>query len=356
MTQLKSFRTSHSSELIQEKETQALVSAEISLPTASRINLGLEGNKKSLRVDDKVFSSRAKYPFLGSSVTFSPDDLMLVKGGPEQRRLLMDELLVGIDPEKAILISRYQKVLKQRNSLLKSVRETGRGRDQLASWTIALIEAAIPLIEARIQLVRSLNLKLPKVYQQIFNTAEQLSVEYAHRLGSDIMSSSEIEAQLVHKLSMYAEAEIASGYTLVGPHKDDLEFRLNGMDVRTFGSQGQTRGLVIVLKIAQLELAREMRGNSPILLLDDIISELDDFRVDALVRYLAHYPGQLFVTTAEMKKVESLHLQFSDFKVIPLSNQLSHEAVLEQEAPIRSQLSHDAFARSEEHLFSTETV
>jgi len=334
-TNLRSFKTSSSSELIRKGETQSLVSVQLEKPTASKITVGLEGNRKSVRVDEKAIASRARYPFLGGSLSFSPDDLMLIKGSPENRRDFLDSFSISLNPQYDSVLQKYSKVLKQRNALLKSIKEGKAFFEELPLWTESLIEAAIPIYQERYRAVALLNQNLPDVYRQLFHTTEKIRFQYGHRFASDISEErSQIENQLIEKLNQVAVGETATGYTLVGPHKDDLEIFIDDLDCRTYGSQAQTRGLVIALKVTQLELSRHHRSWSPLLLLDDIISEFDDHRVHSLVDYLSQYPGQLFVTTAEINKVKALHSQFSAFKVIDLSPK-SHQDlrfVLEEQA------------------------
>ncbi len=314
LTNLKSFRTHKNSEIISNEKNQASVTADLLSPTRSRVLVGFDGTKRIIKVDNQEVKSQSKHPFLGGSVTFSPDDLSLIKGSPDQRRNFIDDLGVQLDPTYSKILQRFDQVLKQRNKLLKSIKNGHFSFEEYALWTEKFVEAATPVYELRIQFVKTLNEILPEIYQRIFGTSENVSTTYQHGLLSDDFTS---EA-LYEKINQLGEAERALGYSLVGPHRDDLEFRINGLEAKACASQGQIRGLVIALKVSQLELTRAFRNWSPLLLLDDIISELDDTRVRNLVDYLSVYPGQLFVTTAEVDKVKALHRQFSGFKVIDL--------------------------------------
>lgn len=317
-TSLHSFRTSKIGEVIQEGQKQASITVDLERPVVSRILVGLEEGKRQLKVDEKVIT-KSKFPYLGGSVSFGPDDLSLVKGGPESRRFFLDDLGVSIDPSFAKTVQRFERVLKQRNKILKLMKAGENRTDELSVWTHEFVEAAAPLYEGRMHFINILNQSLPSLYAELFAITEKLSASYTHSL----LSEDHIRESLIEKLNQLSEAERAVGHGLVGPHRDDLVFRINGMDARTFASQGQIRGIVIALKVAQLELTRAYRTWSPLLLLDDIISELDDHRMKALVNYLSNYPGQLFVTTAEVNKVKALHTQFSGFKVIDLGEQKS---------------------------------
>lgn len=318
-TNLKSFRTSHSLELISFGESEGLISVEIEYPTHSKISVGFQEKRRSILVDEKKVSSKSKFPFLGSSVSFSPDDLILIKGSPEGRRNYLDDLSLCLDPQFERVLEKYERTLQQRNRLLKRIKEGLAGFEELPLWTETLIESAIPIYLRRQTLIQKLNSELNKIYQELFRTSERISIKYDHRFPRDFTDSEQdVENLMIDKLNALSDGERASGHSLVGPHKDDFEIFIDQMESRTFASQGQTRGLVIALKVAQIELSRAMRNFSPILLLDDIISELDDRRVHALVHYLSRYPGQMFVTTAEMNKVKNLHEDFSNFKVIDL--------------------------------------
>ena len=323
-TNLKSFRTHQLKELIKSDETEAMISAQFELPTVSKVQIAFQGSRRMIRIDEKAISTRSKFPFLGGSISFSPDDLLLIKASPDGRRDFLDELAVSQDPEFILALQKFEKSLKQRNAVLKLIKNSEAGEDQLEIWTENFISSAIPIYRERLKIVQKLNSELSTTYQQVFNVHEKIVINYLHRFEERLTDDAQsVEDLLRKKLLIYREIEKASGHSLVGPHKDDFDIAIDGMSARSFGSQGQTRGLVIALKILQLELTREKRQMSPILLLDDIISELDDLRVQALIRYLAHYPGQMFVTTAEINKVKALHSEFSNFKVIDMKEHIS---------------------------------
>jgi DNA replication and repair protein RecF len=317
LTSLTSFRTHKLPELVRSGETQASATGELVDPTRSRVVVGLSGNKKLIKVDNQEVTSKAKYPFLGSSVSFSPDDLYLIKGEPERRRIFLDELGISLEPGFSKILFRFDQVLKQRNKLLKSIKSGQFLYEEYSLWTEKFIEAAVPVYESRLRFTQLVNEILPIVFRSLFRTSEEVSIAYQTSLNLDLP----IAEALLQKINQLSEAERAIGYSLVGPHRDDFSIQIQGMSARNFASQGQIRGIVIALKVAQLELNRKIRTWSPILLLDDIISELDDSRVKALIDFLSSYTGQLFVTTAEVDKVKTLHRQFSGFKVIDLNGQ-----------------------------------
>lgn len=291
------------------------VTAVLSKPTHTRVLIGVENGRRVIRVDDKKLQSPAKYPLRGMSVSFVPDDLYLLKGGPEARRDFFDQLAMSLDPTAEAAFKQFHKCLKQRNFLLKRIKEGQRSDRELELWTLQYIESSMRIYDIRRKTISQMAEILRLVYQSLFQLSESVDLSYQHGFEREDFQKEELELRIARRI----EAEKATGYSLVGPHRDDIEFLLSEFSVRTYASQGQTRSLVIALKIAQLELIRGTRNIHPLLLLDDIISELDEQRVQALIGYLANYEGQLFVTTAEAHKLRRLHEQFSSFKLIELS-------------------------------------
>jgi DNA replication and repair protein RecF len=320
LLQLKSFRTSSSQDFIKVGRSEASIQAITSEPTFNQILISLEGRKKSIRVDDKKVFSRSKYDFLGSAISFVPDDLYLIKGGPESRRTFFDDFCVSVASANDLVFQQFQKILKQRNKLIKEIRDGRAGLQHLSLWTDQFIEISLKVYTLRSEHIEKCSKILPQIYEELFGVKEDLRIEYLTGFENHPPSFDEM-AQRIGRLG---QVEIAAGYSLVGPHRDDYAFYLQNKEVRAFGSQGQIRGIVIALKVAQMELASQTRLGPPILLLDDIISELDEGRILSLVHYLARYQGQLFVTTAEIAKLKTLHQRFSSFKLIEL-----------QEAPLK---------------------
>ncbi|TVQ79178.1 MAG: DNA replication and repair protein RecF [Bradymonadales bacterium] len=315
ISQLRSFRSHRLDELVKRGQSQMAVTAVLSKPTHTRVLIGVENGRRVIRVDDKKLQSPAKYPLRGMSVSFVPDDLYLLKGGPEARRDFFDQLAMSLDPTAEAAFKQFHKCLKQRNFLLKRIKEGQRSDRELELWTLQYIESSMRIYDIRRKTISQMAEILRLVYQSLFQLSESVDLSYQHGFEREDFQKEELELRIARRI----EAEKATGYSLVGPHRDDIEFLLSEFSVRTYASQGQTRSLVIALKIAQLELIRGTRNIHPLLLLDDIISELDEQRVQALIGYLANYEGQLFVTTAEAHKLRRLHEQFSSFKLIELS-------------------------------------
>ncbi len=309
VTQLKSFRTSKLSDLILHGKQEASVSCELIKPFPTKILFGFDQKKKNLQIDSKPISSRSKYEFLGTSVSFSPDDLSLIKGGPELRRSFIDDLVINLDPNTATQYGQFEKALTQRNRLLRQIRDGEGDASNLDLWNEIFVREAVNIYSLREQVLVRLNKVLGSIYERLFGSNEQIQILYQHQFENKIPTSGEF----LERISRRREAEMAVGYSLIGPHRDDLDIQINGLSSRSFASQGQCRSLVIALKVAQLELTKEAQKMAPLLLLDDIISELDDERVHSLLSYLSSYPGQMFLTTVEQTKIEKLSQNFADF-------------------------------------------
>ncbi len=323
-THWQSFRTFKFQELIQEGKTEASVTVDLLNPERARIVFGMDSSRRQVLIDGKLVGSKSKYPFLGGSVSFCPDDLYMIKGGPDLRRQFLNELGWSINPGFSKTLQNFERVLKQRNKLLKSIKDGSFSFEEYSIWTEKFIEAAIPVYEYRFELVKLLNQHLPSMYRQLFGTErEDVSVVYDHGLPTDQF----IAEALLQKMNQLGIAERAVGYSLVGPHRDDLVLKIGDLDARSYASQGQIRGLVIALKVVQLELTKTHREWQPLLLLDDIISELDERRVESLMGHLAAYAGQLFLTTAEVSKIKAFQGQFAEMKVIDIGSRPSQNHI-----------------------------
>jgi DNA replication and repair protein RecF len=238
---------------------------------------------------------------------FSPDDLALVKGGPQSRREYLDDLLVALHPRHDATISEVERVLKQRNALLKSAfgsqggsggRAGRSGREipedvvvTLDVWDAKLAAAGEDLVRARASLADALGPGAVETYRR-------LSVGVAHR-GRDAVSLTyrkSWEGTLLDALQRSRSEDLRRGVTSVGPHRDELDLAVGGLPARTHCSQGEQRSLALTLRLAGHQLVTDRIGSSPILLLDDVFSELDQVRSEALLTCLPF--GQALVTTA----------------------------------------------------------
>ena len=223
-------------------------------------------------------------------VLFEPNHLQLITRGPDQRRQWLDELLERTTPGFKILSSRYYRALAQRNHLLK--RGPAHGASQLFVWDVRLGELGAQIAVARADFIKQINTKLSRSYSQIAQKKSTAKVEYASQFPPDNYAS-----RLVSKLGATATTDFERGFTGHGPHREDILFYLNKQPLLAAASRGETRSLLLVLKILELEQIEKARAQRPIFLLDDVFSELDDSRRKALVEHLSGY--QTIITTTD---------------------------------------------------------
>lgn len=298
LSTLKSARARRDRDLILNDETIAQIHATLKRfdnPVDLAIALRSNG-RRTVTVNNET--CRRQVDFLGilNVVQFSSLDLDLVRGGPDGRRTWLDTLLIQLEPIYADLLAKYSKVLKQRNALLKEMRTRDGGeRPDPAQFDseLALWDAQLAAIGARVTLRRSRAIdRLAPVAETwhgaISGRTEALQMRYAPNV--EAMSDPEVRDDLdrgkqafLDKIQEKAIAEHYQGTTLVGPHRDEIEFNLNDLPVRQFGSQGQQRTLVLALKLAELKLIEEVVGEPPVLLLDDVLAELDPKRQNQLL-------------------------------------------------------------------------
>ncbi len=226
------------------------------------------------------------------AVVFSPDDLFLVKGAPSLRRRYLDLTILQADATYLASLQHYGRALKQRNSLLE---QRGPSLDaQLSVWDQSLSQSGATLTKKRAEVSKKLSAFAGKALQDLTGGEEVLEVQYEPSLKMG-ESEGEIQGNFLEALRNTRRAELARGSTLVGPHRDDLSLRLNGAALRKFGSQGQQRTGALALKLAQLSLLTEECGETPLILFDDVMAELDEKRQAFFLNRL-QAGGQAFLT------------------------------------------------------------
>jgi len=227
-------------------------------------------------------------------VFFSPDELKLVKDAPEDRRKFMDTDISQFNKTYFYSLLRYNKILDQRNKLLKEKYDSKTIEQTLPIWDTQLANEGAKLIKFRIEFIERLKKYVKNAHSYITNEKEDLQLEYAGIVGA---TEQEIRQKLMAELEKVREKDLRLGYTNVGPHRDDIKFLVNNIDIRNFGSQGQHRTVALSLKLAELEIFKEETGEYPILLLDDVLSELDQDRQQRLLAKVQQI--QTFITTTQ---------------------------------------------------------
>ncbi len=251
------------------------------------IALNIEGERARRTIEVDGARKRAfDLPGRFRVTLFWPDDLGLVKGSPELRRRFLNQMLVQVEPGYARMLASLRRVLEQRNSLLKRIAGGEGGEDMLEAWNAELLKVGREIVDARSRAVTELRPAAARCHAQI-SSGERLEIEYE--------GPPDNFAEAVNKS---LGEDLRRGSTSVGPHRDDLAIRLDGEDARAYASQGQQRTAVVSLKLAEAALIERRTRERPVLLLDDVLSELDGERREALLREVGS-GGQVIITSVE---------------------------------------------------------
>jgi DNA replication and repair protein RecF len=297
----RSFRGVSDAMLVRAGASEAIVRAEVTTnerPQLFEAEIRVAGRNRILCNRQTVTRARDLHGLLRVTV-FAPDDLSLVKGGPSERREFLDELLAMLAARYDAARSDFERVLKQRNALLRS-----GVRDQDARFTLdvfdeQLVQAGAELTRGRLRLLERLVPAVVDAYASLALDERPVTAAYMSETSPTPLTSADADAVdglLRDALERRRRAEIDRGLTLVGPHRDELHLTIDGLDARAQASQGEQRTLALALRLAGHLVVRELVGAAPVLLLDDVFSELDAQRAAALVRHLP--PGQTLLTTA----------------------------------------------------------
>ena len=237
-------------------------------------------------------------------VLFAPEEMLLVVGSPSLRRAALDALATARFPAYADDLATFGRTLQQRNSLLRAIRDETAGRDQLRFWDTAFLDTGGRVVEARLALLEALTGPLAAAHREIApDEAAAASLGLRYVTNAPAHTGENPRDALARRLAETADKEIWNGSTVIGPHRDDLAFDLAGRDLSSFASRGQQRTAILAFKLAEVDLLTELDGRPPLLLLDDVFSELDPERRAHLVRRIASLP-QAFVTTTTLDDLD----------------------------------------------------
>ncbi len=305
LSSLRSHRTSRDRDLIRDSQSSAQIVGQLERETGT-VELSLTLRESGRRtVAQNGVSLRRQLDFLGTlnMVQFSSLDLDLVRGGPDQRRHWIDGLLVQLEPIYAYVLQQYNQVLRQRNALLKaSLKAAANGESlhsaaELGLWDAQLAIAGSRVIRRRSRVLDRLAPFAQAWHQAISGSAERLEIRYAANVTAEENTPEALQKAFLEKIQTRAIAEQHQGTTLVGPHRDEVEFTINQTPARQYGSQGQQRTLVLALKLAELKLIEDVIGEPPLLLLDDVLAELDLNRQNQLLDAIQDRFQTLITTT-----------------------------------------------------------
>lgn len=294
-------------ELVRFEKPWARLDARIANGSQRTVKITVEPQTKTYELDGKPYrrlSHSGNLPI----VLFEPDHLRLLSGGPERRRDYLDDLLEQTTPGYGTLRRKYRRALTQRNNLLKK----GGSGTQIFPWDLRLSEMAGQIVKARADLAEQINKQIGKLYKKLSGGRLKAELAYHSRWPAD-----NYETRLLKELASDLELDKLRGFTGAGPHREDLLVFFNGRPAQEVASRGEIRTLVLALKIIELKLLEDIRGITPLLLLDDVFSELDGRRRHALTDYLAAY--QTFITTTDADSVLSHFTESAN--IIPLKNQ-----------------------------------
>lgn len=258
---------------------------------------------KMVTCNKKNIEKFAQYYGNITTVMFNPDDIYITKGRPENRRRYVDLQLAQIYPKYINMLIDFKKILYQRNTLLKQIKRGNQGKKQLFIWDWQYSEYSYKIIKKRKEHLEEIKPLFLKYHDKLTEGREKAELNYKNKLSSEKEYSIE---NIVKYLDKIRDEEIKRGISLIGPHRDDIEINVNGYSLKEYGSQGQQRTAVLSLKLAELEILKEKTSICPILLLDDVLSELDDTRRKTLLENISK-ETQLFITTTENTLSDSLN-------------------------------------------------
>lgn len=273
-------------------------------------NISIQNTKKERLLNNKKISAldfSTKFP----CVVFSPESLQSIKESSEQRRILIDELVLSASKQGNHILSDYKKVLKTKNKILKNYKSEILNKKQAVDLLLSVmpnfLNSATKLSVERIKSIKAIENDFNLIMKKI--SKSEINTKITYRISdSDVTDwePEDVKILLEKRQKELFDAELASGNSLVGPHKHDIAFLYSEKDSRIYCSQGQQRALILSFKMAQIMYHRQIYGSFPILILDDVLSELDDEKRNSLIEFLNKIETQIFITTTDFSLSEQL--------------------------------------------------
>jgi DNA replication and repair protein RecF len=296
---MKSFRMARNSELVMWGSSCGLIEGIVERDGVAReIALTVEKAGKKVRLDHKPVAKLADFFGSLNVVVFSPEDISMVKGMPDVRRKYLDRAVFSGDASYLFFYHEYFRTLKNRNILLRNGDDGG-----LAVWTEKLVEAGARLIASRLAYLKEIEGLLQDFYGAIAGSGAKAGISYRSHLLAGEGLRQDVRTKLAAALANTAAEEKRAGATVVGPHRDDVDFLLGGKVLKHHASQGEQRSFVLSLKMAEIEYIQRRHGDPPVLLLDDMTSELDRERNHNLMEFLSKKEMQVFITTTARENI-----------------------------------------------------
>ncbi len=271
----------------------------------TKIVFDLSRNKKFYYLNEKAVNSSASVIGRFPIVVLIQSDHAITLGGPSDRRKFVDTVISQASQTYLRLLIDYNKTLKQRTNLLLQIRETGNNRllEQLNAWSESLVNAGTEIIKHRKNFVNEFNIYIKEAYNRIMTDKEEPEILYESSVNTETQT---IEENFKSALLNERDNEIRRAVNLVGPHRDEFIFKINGLELRRFGSQGQHKTFQVSLRFGEFFYLKEKLGKTPIFLMDDIFGELDIYRASKISEYLPKV-GQTFITMTDLTKLDDLN-------------------------------------------------
>lgn len=302
---LRSFRSTKDKELIKygcEKST--IETSFFAQDRNQKALLNIYANRREAYINDVKKKSASSLIEVCSSVVFSPEHLTMIKNGPGERRKFIDSAICRFKPKYANIFSRYNKILNQRNALLKTILENG-DNSTIESWDASMAWWGANLVFERLSYLKLLKECSSKIYSGISGGCEELNIDYQSSFGVlDNDSVDEIEKKLLHKLKKCRKEDINYKFTTCGPHRDDIEILINNRSAKSYASQGQQRSAIVSLKLSEADILQHEKEERPVIILDDVLSELDEQRQKFLLNKTKD--RQVFISCCDKSSVDYL--------------------------------------------------
>ena len=291
----KSFRAKKDKEMITLGEEKSLINIYYQKKDRDG-NIKIElGNRKNVYINGIKIKKLSELLGNINVIIFTPDDINILKGGPQNRRRFLDIMISQLRPNYMHNLNLYLKTLEQRNNYLRQIKEENKNEDLLNIWDEKLVEYGIKIYNYRKEFIDKIKDKIKKIHKEITNGKEEIEIDYI----TECISTE----KYLELLKQRRKLDIIKGYTTKGIHRDDFMIYINKKELGIYGSQGQHRTVILSLKLAELDIVKEEINDSPILLLDDFMSELDEIRRKNLLEKIEDI--QVIITCTEKIDIEN---------------------------------------------------
>lgn len=294
-TGAKSFRTTKDNLLVSLNKEETKINMVFEKETTENSASIIIKQRRNAVLNEKKLNSASLLAGNFCAIVFSPDDLNLISGSPEKRRRFLDIAISQIYPKYIEVLRRYNRALAQRNFILKQIKEKGKEEDFLLPFEQQMSIEGSNIIKYRKRYLQISEEFIKEIYSGISGKKEDFSVLYEPCVEAE---------NLLNKLNEKRKEDILSGFTSIGPHRDDIDFIINDKSVKNFGSQGQKRSVALALKLSEAEVLNKITGEYPVALLDDVMSELDEDRQNFILNHINKM--QVFITCCDRANIKNL--------------------------------------------------